>query len=221
MYRLDFGAVLTNFPLLLWGCLGTLELAIAGMTVALIIGIAGVVLRQSQILPVRAAVIGFVELIRNTPFLVQLYFIFFALPYLGLRLTPTVSAIVALGTNGGAYAVEIIRGGLQSIEKGQIDAGRALGLHRADVFRHIVLKPAVRAIYPALTSQFIMLTLTSSVCSAISAYELTDVGQRIESATFRSFEVYFTITGMYLVMSWLLMLMFASAARRLFAYPTR
>ena len=90
----------------------------------------------------RWLVIGFVELIRNTPFLVQIYFIFFALPLAGVRLDPTPTAIIALGVNGGAYAIEIIRGGVQSINKGQVEAGLALGLHKLSVFRFIVLKPA-------------------------------------------------------------------------------
>ena len=123
--------------------------------------------------------------------------------------------------NGGAYAIEIIRGGVQSISKGQIEAGLALGLHRAQVFRLIVLKPALRAIFPSLTSQFILLTLTTSVTSAISAYELTSVAQMIESDTFRSFEVYFTVTLFYLVMSWLMMRMFGLISRRYFSYPVR
>ncbi|TGT51813.1 ABC transporter permease subunit, partial [Mesorhizobium sp. M2E.F.Ca.ET.166.01.1.1] len=84
------------------------------------------------------------------PFLVQIFFIYFALPLMGIRLNPTVTAIIALGINGGAYAIEIIRGGIESVSRGQIEAGFALGLHKADVFRLIVLKPALRAIYPSL-----------------------------------------------------------------------
>jgi len=152
---------------------------------------------------------------------VQIFFLFFALPGLGMKLDPTETAILALGLNGGAYAIEIIRGGVQSIPKGQTEAGLALGLHPAQVFRLIILKPALRAIFPALTGQFIMLTLTSSICSSVAAYELTSVAQRIESDTFRSFEVYFTITGMYLAISWILMASFAAIARRQFNYPTR
>src|SRR5213595_1767624 len=139
------------------------------MALALAIGIGGVVLRASPVRAFRWIVIAFVELIRNTPFLVQIYFIFFALPLIGIRLSPTATAIIALGVNGGAYAIEIIRGGVQSVHKGQIEAGYALGLHKGQVFRFIVLKPALRAIYPSLTGQFIMLTLTSSICSAVSA----------------------------------------------------
>ena len=220
-YKLDFGPVLDGLPNLLWGSAGTLGLALSGMLLAIVIGIGGVVLRDSHIRPLRWLVIAFVELIRNTPFLVQIYFIFFALPLAGVRLNPTVTAIIALGINGGAYAIEIIRGGVQSINKGQVEAGLALGLQKAQVFRLIVLRPALRAIYPSLTSQFVLLTLTTSVAAAISAYELTSVAQRIESDSFRSFEVYGVVTLLYLSISWLLMRMFGQISARFFSYPVR
>lgn len=140
-YTLDFTPVIDGMPDLLKGCAGTLGLAFSGMIIALVIGIGGVALRGSRIAPIRWAVIAFVELIRNTPFLVQIYFVFFALPLIGLRLSPTPTAIIALGLNGGAYAIEIIRGGVASIHKGQVEAGLALGLHKSDVFRFIVLRP--------------------------------------------------------------------------------
>jgi polar amino acid transport system permease protein len=220
-YTLNFGVVFDKMPELLLGALATMGLALAGMALAIVIGVLGVVARKSQFKPLRTLVIAFVEVVRNTPFLVQIFFIFFALPLLGLRLNPTVTAIIALGINGGAYAIEIIRGGVESIHKGQIEAGLALGLHRAQVFRLIVLKPALRAIYPSLASQFIMLTLTTSVCTSIAAYELTSVAQVIESDTFKSFEVYFTITLMYLVISWIMMGMFGLISRYYFSYPVR
>ena len=150
-----------------------------------------------------------------------IFFIFFALPLAGIRLNPTATAILALGLNGGAYAVEIIRGGVDAIPQGQTEAGLALGLRPSEVFRFIIIKPALRSIYPSLVSQFIMLTLTTSIATSISAYELTSVAQRIDGDTFRTFEVYFTITVIYLGISWLMMLMFAAIARRAFAYPTR
>ena len=220
-YKLDFSVVLDALPQLLWGCLGTLWLALAGMSLAMAIGVLGVMARGSQMRWLRSLMIAFIELIRNTPFLVQIFFLYFALPQLGLKLNPTITAIIALGLNGGAYAIEIIRGGEQSIHKGQVEAGLARGLHKAQVFRMIVLKPALRAIYPSLTGQFIMLTLTTSICSSVSAYELTSVAQRIDSDTFRSFEVYFTVTLMYLVISWMLMTAFAAISRLYFNYPTR
>ncbi|MBB3558778.1 amino acid ABC transporter permease [Sinorhizobium sp. B11] len=220
-YQLDFTPVIDGLPSLLLGCLGTFLLALCGMVLAVIIGIGGVALRDSHIKALRWLVIGFVELIRNTPFLVQIFFLFFALPLIGIRLAPTPTAIIALGINGGAYAIEIIRGGVQSIPKGQMEAGLALGLHKVQVFRLIILKPALRAIYPSLTSQFVLLTLSTSICSAISAYELTSVAQRIESDSFRSFEVYFTITVFYLVISWLMMRLFALFSARYFTYPVK
>ena len=220
-YKLDFTPVIDGMPALLMGCLGTFLLAICGMALAIVIGVGGVILRDSRFAPVRWLVKAFVEIIRNTPFLVQIFFIYFALPLAGLRLDPTPTAIIALGINGGAYAIEIIRGGVQSIGKGQIEAGLALGLHKAQVFRLIVLKPALRAIFPSLTSQFVLLTLTTSIASAISAYELTSVAQRIESDSFRSFEVYGTITLFYLVISWVMMRFFAAISTRYFSYPVK
>ncbi|ANM13969.1 MULTISPECIES: amino acid ABC transporter permease [unclassified Rhizobium] len=220
-YKLDFTPVIDGLPSLLLGCLGTFLLAICGMLLAIVIGIGGVALRDSALKPLRGLVIAFVELIRNTPFLVQIFFIYFALPLAGIRLDPTPTAIIALGINGGAYAIEIIRGGVQSIPKGQMEAGLALGLHKAQVFRLIILKPALRAIYPSLTSQFVLLTLTTSIASAISAYELTSVSQRIESESFRSFEVYFTVTLFYFVISWVMMRLFAAFSARYFKYPVK
>jgi polar amino acid transport system permease protein len=239
-FQFDFSPVRNELPSLLMGCLGTMGLALAGMALATIIGVGGVILRDSRFAPFRWLVKGFVELIRNTPFLVQCYFIFFALPLLGeqlgivlfnlgiagnagnaLKLNPTSTAVIALGLNGGAYAIEIIRGGVQAIGKGQVEAGLALGLRKSQVFRDIVLKPALRAIYPSLTSQFTLLTLTTSVASAIAAYELTSVAEDINGRTFRTFEIYFTVTLMYLAMSSLMAVLFNAIARRHFSYPVK
>ncbi len=220
-YKLDFTPVIQGLPKLLQGCLGTVGLSLAGMALALVIGVAGVLIRDSKYPPLRWAVMAFVELIRNTPFLVQIYFIFFALPFAGIRLDPTPTAIIALGINGGAYAIEIIRGGVQAIPKGQIEAGMALGLHRLQIFRLIIFKPAMRAIFPSLVSQFILLSLATSITSAISAYELTSVAQGIESDSFRSFEVYGAVTVFYLVISTLLFSVLALIGIRLFRYPTK
>lgn len=187
--QLDFSAVFARWPELFWGVIGTLGLAVAGMVLALMIGVVGVAIRSSHRRIPAALVKGFVEIVRNTPFLVQIFFIFFVLPLFGLRLSPTTTAVIALGINGGAYAIEIIRGGVEAIPRGQVEAGLALGLHPGQVYRLIVLKPALRSIYPSLTSQFILLTLTTSVCTSISAFQLTSVAQQIDGDTFRSFEV--------------------------------
>jgi polar amino acid transport system permease protein len=127
--------------------------------------------------------------------------IFFGLPSFGIRLSSNTAAVIALVVNVGAYGIEIIRAGIESIGAGQIEAGKALGLRPVYIFRFIVLKPAIQAIYPSLTSQFILLLLNSSVCSAIAATELTAAAGDIQSRTFRSFEVYFVITCIYFAMS--------------------
>lgn len=220
-YQFDFTPVIHGMPQLLRGCVDTLELALVGMALATVIGIVGVLMRDSRFKALRWWTIAFVETVRNTPFLVQIYFIFFALPLAGIRLDPTPTAILALGVNGGAYAIEIIRGGVQAIPKGQVEAGLALGLHKLQIFRLIVLVPALRAVFPSLASQFILLTLTTSIASAISAYELTSAAQRIESDSFRSFEVYGVVTLMYLGISSLMMAGFAFVTARLFRYPVK
>lgn len=219
MEQLDFGIVIVRWADLLRGVGWTFVLSISGIVFSLIIGVIGVAMQRSHRRWLQIPVQIFVEIIRNTPFLVQIFFLFFALPMLGMRLSPTVTAIIALAINGGAYSIEIIRGGVESIPRGQVEAGAALGLSPREIFLDIVLIPALRAIYPALTSQFILLTLTSAVCSSISADELTHFAQRIESETFRSFEVYFVITGLYLLISWAMMTALAVFGRRLFVYP--
>lgn len=219
MDQLDFSIVIVRWADLLYGVGMTFALSITGIIFALLIGICGVAMQRSHHRWLQIPVQIFVEVIRNTPFLVQIFFLFFALPMLGMRLSPTVTAIIALAINGGAYSIEIIRGGVESIPRGQVEAGAALGLSQRHIFSDVVLIPALRTIYPALASQFILLTLTSAVCSSISANELTFVAQRIESATFRSFEVYFVITGIYLFISWIIMSLLSVFGRRLFVYP--
>ncbi|WP_406854352.1 amino acid ABC transporter permease [Alsobacter sp. KACC 23698] len=219
--KLDFSVVFDAWPAILSGALGTMYLALSGMTLALVIGVLGVAVLRSQKAFPSLLVNAFIEVIRNTPFLVQIFFVYFALPLAGIRFSPTVTAIVALGLNGGAYAIEIIRGGVESISKGQTEAGLALGLHKHEVFWFIVLRPALRAIYPSLSSQFILLTLTTAICTSISAYELTYVGQRIEAETFRSFEVYFTLTFVYLLISLVTMWLLSGIGRWAFSYPQR
>ena len=220
-YQFDFGVVLAAWPDLLRGCMLTLVISCQAMALGLLIGLLCVLLRRSGIPSFVWAVRSFVEIIRNTPFLVQAFFIYLGLPSIGIRLSPDVAAVLALGLNGGAYATEIIRSGVESIHKGQIEAGYALGLRPLQIFRHIILVPALRVCFPALASQFILLMLTSSIVASISAVELTTIGQLLETTTFRSFEIYLTLTGLYLAMSALLSALFALIERLFFSYPVR
>jgi len=217
--QLRFGPVLDAWPELAAGIWLTLQLSAGAMVLGLLLAIGCAWLKLYGPRPARFAVNVYVEVIRNTPFLVQIFFIFFGLPAAGLRLSPDAAALLALVVNVGAYATEIIRAGIESVSHGQVEAGLALGLRRLQVFRLVVLKPALRAVYPALTSQFILLMLTSSVVSAISANDLTSVANNVQSRTFTSFEVYIVVTLIYLALSLAFSALFAAIDRRVFAYP--
>lgn len=218
-YQLHFAPVFENFDHLLEGAWITIRLSFLAMLLGLVVGVLGAFGKTSGPAPLRWLINAYVELIRNTPFLAQIYFIYFALPVLGLRMTPNVAAIVALVVNVGAFAIEIIRAGIESIAKGQVEAGIALGLKRVQIFRYIILKPALRTIYPALTSQFIYLMLSTSVVSVISATDLAAAGNDIQTKTFTAFEVYLVITGMYFIMSLGFSGLFGLVQRLAFNYP--
>ncbi|MCB8836230.1 amino acid ABC transporter permease [Aurantimonas sp. VKM B-3413] len=218
-YQLNFAPVFANFDHLLAGMLVTLELSVGAMLLGTVVAVLCAAGKTGGPRPVRWLVDVYIELIRNTPFLIQIFFIFFGLPALGIRFSPNTAALVALTVNVGAYATEIIRAGIESIQKGQIEAGTALGLRPVQIFRYIIVKPALRTVYPALTSQFIYLMLTSSVVSVISATDLAAAGNDIQSQTFASFEVYLVITGMYLVLSIVFSGLFSLIRRRAFNYP--
>lgn len=217
-YDFQFDAVFASWDYLLTGAWLTVKLSFGAMAIGLVVAILCALGKTSGPRPVRWIINAYIEIVRNTPFLVQIFLIFFGLPSVGLRLSPDVAALIAMVVNVGAYATEIIRAGIESIQKGQIEAGLALGLRPLQVFRHIILKPALRTVYPALTSQFILLMLSSSVVSAISADELTSVANNIQSQTFRSFEIYIVVTGIYLVLAMLFSAMFAGIYRLAFAY---
>ncbi|MEP7457418.1 amino acid ABC transporter permease [Phyllobacterium sp. SB3] len=219
MYSFNFMPVLDSFDTLLIGAWLTIQLSCAAMLIGLVVSVICAWGKTSAIPPLRWVIDAYIEIIRNTPFLVQIFFIFFGLPALGLRMSPNQAALVALVVNFGAYGTEIIRAGIESIQKGQMEAGTSLGLSKLQIFRYIVLKPALRTVYPALTSQFIYLMLTSSVVSAISADDLAAAGNDLQSQTFASFEVYIIITAMYLVMSTGFSAIFSAIERLAFKYP--
>jgi len=187
--------------MLLEGALVTLQISVVTIFFGLLIGILGAGMKTSQIKPLRVIASVYVEVIRNTPLLVQLFIVFFGLLGLGIKMGPMQAALITLSINLGAYTTEIIRAGIEAIAKSQIEAGLSLGMSRLEVFRHVVLFPALKAIYPALASQFVLLLIATSIVSQIATEELFHVGAYIDSRTFRSFEVYLVITAMYLVMA--------------------
>ena len=215
-YVFQFGVVWRDFPALLLGAWLTVRLSALAMGLGLIVGVATALAAASRWRALRALARVYVEAIRNTPFLVQVLFVYLGLPSIGLRLRPDQAALLAMVINLGAYATEIVRAGIKAVPAGQLEAGTALGLSSWQLFRHVVWLPALRAIFPALGSQFILIVLASSVVSVISAEELTAVTDTIIARNFRSFEFYFVATGIYLALSLACQAGFAVVDRLLF-----
>jgi polar amino acid transport system permease protein len=198
MVTLDFGAVLSQWPALLRGAAFTLGLTAVS---ALLGGLVGVACGWARAWgsPWLARAVGvYVELIRNTPFIVQLFFIFFGLPSLGVKLTPELASVIAMVVNLGAYAAEIVRAGIENTHRGQLEAARSLALNEWQVFTRVVLPPALGRVWPAMVSQIVIVMLGSAVCGQIAAQELSYAANLIQSRNFRGFESYLIATAMYL-----------------------
>ena len=204
MIQLDFGAVLADWPLLLRGAAFTLGLTAVASALGLALGVACARARTHGPAWLRAVAGAYVEAIRNTPFIVQLFFIFFGLPSLGLRLTSEVASIIAMTLNLGAYAAEIVRAGIESTPRGQLEAARSLAMTEAQVFLKVVLPPSLGRVWPAMVSQIVIVMLGSAVCGQIAAQELSYYTNLIMSRNFRSFEANFVAAALYLAMAVLL-----------------
>lgn len=200
-YVLDFGWLGDAVSLIASGAAMTLFLIAVSAVAGIVLSVLGAAGRRSRYAFLRNAIAGYVELVRNTPFLVQLFFIFFGLPSLGIRLDPVVAAILAMTLNMTAYTTEIVGAGLDAVPKGQREAALALGLRPRLVFIKIVLPQALKVIYPALTSQIVIMMLESAVVSQIAVRELTYEADLLQARTFRAFETYFVVTLVYLAMS--------------------
>ena len=212
-YTFHFGDIWDARDELLAGAVFTLWLSVASMAISLVVAVFGALARTSRVRWLRIVVAAYVEVIRNTPFLVQLFLIYFGLPALGMRLDANEGALLAMVLNGTAYTIEIVRAGIEAVGAGQLDAGHALGLQRFAVFRLIVLPQALRIVAPPLGSQFILLMLNSSIVSVIAADDLTAAAQDVSGRTFRSFEAFISVTLIYLVLSLLFTAVFAGLER--------
>ncbi|KTT13897.1 ABC transporter permease [Pseudomonas oryzihabitans] len=200
-YQFDFQPVLAHGDLLLKGALYTLELTAVGGFFGILIGIVGATCRAWRLRPFAQLFGVYVELIRNTPFLIQLFFIFFGLPSIGVRIEAGQAAVLAMVINLGAYSTEIIRAGIQAIPRGQLEAAAALAMTRFETLRYVILRPALAKVWPALSSQVVIVMLGSAVCSQISTEELTFAANFIQSRNFRAFETYLITTLIYLLMA--------------------
>lgn len=196
----------------------TVELTLLSTVIGLILGAALAASRQYGANWLVGLVAIYVELIRNTPFIVQLFFVFFGLPAFGIKLSAWEAGLLALILNLAAYSTEIIRSGLAATPSGQWEAGKVLGLSFQQIFFRVVLTPAIEKIYPALTSQCIIVMLGSAVLSQISVQDLTYAANLVQSRNFRSFESYLVTAGLYLFLAILMRKLFDLIGQRLFSY---
>jgi polar amino acid transport system permease protein len=199
--ELDFPAVLERWPSFLDGAVLTLELALLATVLGALLGTLAAVGRGTHSALIARGCKVYVEAIRNTPLLVQIFLVYFGLASIGLKLSAFTVAVAALTINVGAYTAEIMRAGFEAIPRGQIEAAEGLALSRFQIYWHIILLPAIERVYPALTSQFVLLMLASSVCSQISAEELTAVANYIQSDSYRAFETYIIVAVLYIILS--------------------
>ncbi len=206
-YHFDFLAAFDYTDVLVKGVLTTVELIAVGGVIGIAVGIFGAWARTQGPRWLKPIVSGYVELIRNTPFLVQLFFIFFGLPSLGVQISEMQAAILTMIINLGAYSTEIIRAGVNAIARGQMEAALSLSMSRVQAFRHIILRPALQKIWPALSSQIVIVMLGSAVCSQIAVEELSFAANFIQGRNFRAFEAYLLATAIYLAMAILLRLL--------------
>jgi polar amino acid transport system permease protein len=212
-YTFQFGSVWTALPRLAEGAKLTIGLSVATICIGLLIGILCALARTSHRAWLHWPASVYVEAIRNTPFLIQLFLIYFGLPSLGVRLDPVEAALIGMSVNCGAYATEIVRAGIDAIPRGQLEAARAMGFPVPSIVRHVIMFPALRAVFPALASQFILVMLGSAVVSTVSVEELTGVAHLIETENFRPFEVYLVVTAIYLAIAFTFRLVFAALDR--------
>lgn len=200
--NLDFSIIPGVMPALLIGTKLTVELALIAVAIGLVIGSFVGIARVHSKRVIRAAAACYTDFIRGTPLLVQLFLVYFGLPSLiGRPVPPFIAAIAAMGINSGAYVAEIVRAGIQSIDRGQTEAARSLGLTSAQAMRYIIFPQAFRRVIPPLGNEFIAMLKDSSLVSVIALEELLRKGQVVITRTFRPFEVYTVVAILYLIMT--------------------
>lgn len=219
-YTFQFGVISQYQDVLLAGMWMTIKLSITSIILGCLLGIFLASIRSINTGIIRFLVDAYVEIIRNTPFLVQLFIVYFGLPGLGFRVGADTAALIGMTINLAAYSTEIIRAGIESIHKSQIEAGEALGFTKFQIYRHVIILPAIEKVYPSLCSQFVLMMLASSICSAISTNELAASAAFIESQTYRSFEIYIAVTIIYLFLALCLRLILALVGMWLFGRRT-
>ena len=200
--QFNFDLVVNSFPLLLVGAGVTIKITALSVALGVVIGLCVGIARISRIKILRVLAAIYVDFFRGTPLLVQIFLVYFALPVItGQRVDPFVAAIGSCGINSGAYVAEIFRAGIQSIDKGQMEAGRSLGMTWVQTMRYIIVPQAFKRVIPPLGNEFIALLKDSSLVSVIGFEELTRRGQLIIAKTYGSLEIWISVAVIYLAMT--------------------
>jgi polar amino acid transport system permease protein len=218
-YVFQFRPIFQDLPMLLDGALTTLHISILTLFFSFVLGTAGALCRMSRVRWLHGPATWYVEFIRNTPLLVQLFFIYFGLSQVDIQVPNYVAGLIGLVVNNSAYLTEIIRTGIQAVHKGQFEAGLSLGLSYPQLMRRVVFPQAFRVIYPPLCNQFVGIILWSSLVSTIAVEDLAMRGKQLASTTFRSFETYVVLTLIYVVMTLTVSGALKLVGRRLFRRP--
>ena len=215
MISFDFMAVLAEWPLLLKGLAWTLGLTLIATPLGLIIATLGAWSRASGPVWLRRVLGAYVELLRNTPFIVQLFFIFFGLPAAGVKLSPEAASLIAMTLNLGAYGTEILRSGIQATPRGQWEAAQSLALSFGEQLRHVVLPQALRIGVPPTVGFLVQVIKGTALASVIGFVELTKAGSMISNATYQPFLVYACVALLYFVLCFPVSLVAQSLERKL------
>lgn len=194
--------MISFLPTLLKGAELTIAVSLLSYALSLVIGLLVGVARVSRYWPLRALATPYVQFIRGTPLLLQLFFIYYVLPYAGLILTPFTSAIWGLTLNYSAYMAEVFRGGILAIPKGQWEAGLSIGMSRRLLLRRIILPQALRIVVPAIGNFFVSIFKDSALVSTITMRDLMFSGQILAAATFRHFEIFAEVAVIYFLISY-------------------
>ncbi|ADL11822.1 ectoine/hydroxyectoine ABC transporter permease subunit EhuC [Acetohalobium arabaticum] len=210
-----YEAFVEALPFLLKGSVMTIKITTIAVGMGIILGNVLGLARVSKNPIIGGVAKGYIEIFRGTPLLVQLFILYYGLPSLGINLTPYIAAVLGLGLNSGAYVGEIVRGGIESIDKGQMEAARSVGMSYAQSMRYIILPQAFKSIVPALGNEFIALLKDSSLVSVIAVKDLTRQGRLIISRTYQSFFIFLTVAVFYFIMVFIMTRLVNYAERKL------
>jgi len=215
---MDWSVIKLAVPILGVGLLATLKVCLAAIFFGMLLGVVLGFGALSRLRAVRFTVLAYVDFVRGTPLLVQIFLVYFALPVIGVNFDEYWAGVTALSLNAAGFICEIMRSGMQSIDRGQIEAAQSIGMRNRQVVLHVLFQQAWRRIVPPLTNELISLVKGSAMLSAISVYELTHAGQEIIATYFAPFEIFLMIALYYYALISLLAWLSRYLERRLPQY---